>query len=344
LTDGNPTIESAMPAAFVPEASIPLVESFAPGIELSVVVPLYRSVESMDELLSRLGRVLPELARSYEIVLVDDGSPDDTWEICTRLCAGDRSVRAVRLSRNFGQHAAISAGLAAARGSRVAVMDADLQDPPEELPALYKTSLQGADIVFGRRVERGHSAWRNLGARLYFWLLNSSSRTHIDGRCGTFSILSRKVVDAYLRLNDTNRHYLFILFWLGFSRAFVDYEQRERPHGSSTYTLSKLIRHALQGMFFQSTKLLESIILCGFILAFSGGLLALLLAAAHFFSVPPPGWTSLAVLILLVGGVNLAALGFVGIYVGQVFEQVKGRPLFVIDSSLNDPGEGGGRG
>ena len=299
-------------------------------VEVSVVIPTYGSAGCLPALYERLTGVLRRLTNSYEIIFVEDCSPDLSWEILKDLAERDAHVRAFKLSRNFGQHAAITAGLAQSRGNWVVVMDCDLQDPPEDIPRLYEAALKGHDIVLARRKQRQHPPLRLLFARLYFFLLNAFARAKFNGEYGSFSIISRKVVESYLSFSDRNRHYLLILFWLGFDVGEIEYQHGRRHAGSSSYSFARLIAHALQGIFFQTTILLRLIVFTGFAVSLSGGVLVLKIIADYLIHSALPGWTSLAVLILLIGGAILMALGVVGLYVGEIFEQVKDRPLFVI--------------
>jgi polyisoprenyl-phosphate glycosyltransferase len=298
--------------------------------ELSVVIPVYGCSGCLDALHARLSGVLAQT--DWEVVFVDDCSPDGAWIRLEELARLDSRVRAVRLSRNFGQHAAITAGLTEARGRRVIVMDCDLQDPPEEIPRLLAVADEGGyDVVLTQRDQRRQAWHRKVGARIYFRSRNVLMGQTMDTEYSTLSLISRKVVDAFLSLGDRDRQYMLILHWLGFRRTVVSLEHGERHEGSSSYTLGKLIQVALDGMFFQTTRLLRWIVYIGFAVALTGVLLAMVFVALYFTSSALPGFTSLAVLFLLVGGFIIVSTGITGLYVGKIFEQVKGRPLFVID-------------
>jgi dolichol-phosphate mannosyltransferase len=209
-------------------------------------------------------------------------------------------------------------------------MDCDLQDPPEEIPKLYRRALEGYDIVFARRKRRRDSRFRRWAARGYFRLMNRFVGTDIEGEYGTFSVISRPVRDAYLSIGDQGRHYLFILYWLGFEQSAVDVPHAARQAGESSYTFPKLVRHAIDGVFFQTTVLLRWIVYFGFLVALAGVLLAGLFALILVFGDPYPGWTSLAVLILVIGGFIIMSTGVTGLYIGKIFDQVKDRPLYVV--------------
>jgi dolichol-phosphate mannosyltransferase len=215
-------------------------------------------------------------------------------------------------------------------------MDCDLQDPPEEIPELLSSARKGFDIVLTKR-DRTHQSWlRRLAARTYFRVRNTLLRTRVDPDFSTLSVISRPVVDAFLQIGDRDRQYMLILHWLGFRRTVRPLAQSNRFSGRSSYTLSKLIRVGLDGMFFQTTVLLRWIIYLGFVVALAGIALAVALVTLYFVNRPPPGYTSLAVLILLVGGFIIMSTGVTGLYVGKIFEQVKGRPLYVIEQRVGE--------
>jgi dolichol-phosphate mannosyltransferase len=308
-------------------------------VELSVVVPVYGCKECLAELHRRLGKEVATITSSYEVVFVDDRSPDGAWPLLEAIAQSDPHVRAVRLSRNFGQHAAITAGLSASQGEWTVVMDCDLQDPPEAIASLYARTKAGFDLVLARRKQRSHSPLRLLFGRIYFKLLNTFMGTNIDGGFGTFSILSRKVVDAYLSLGERDRHYLFVLHWLGFNQGTIEFDQGERAAGKSSYSFGRLLRHAVSGVFFQTTNLLLYIVYLGFAVAGGGVLLAIYYIFLALTKNPPPGWTSVMVLLLVIGGFIITSTGVTGLYIGRVFQQVKGRPLYVIDSVVRKPGD-----
>jgi polyisoprenyl-phosphate glycosyltransferase len=305
-------------------------------VEISVVVPVYGCRDSVRALRDRITAALRGITDSFEIILVDDCDRQGSWEAVSQLALEDRAVRAYRLSRNFGQHAAITAGLSQCRGRWAVVMDCDLQDPPEHIPRLYEMARQGHDVVLARRKRKRHSAFRVLAARIYFRLMRMVASARLDGEFGSFSIISRKVIDAFLRFQDRERHYLFILNWLGFTMATIEYEHGERHSGGSSYRLGQLIRHALDGMFFQTTVLLRWIVYVGFWVSLAGFLLAAYFIYMYLVHDVIPGFTSLAVLILLIGGFIIMSTGIAGLYIGKVFDQVKGRPLFVIDKAIID--------
>jgi polyisoprenyl-phosphate glycosyltransferase len=300
-------------------------------VELSVVVAVYKCAGCLRALHERLTASLDWLAGRYELVFIEDHGADQSWEVLRELASVDPAVRAYRLSRNFGQHAAITAGLSMARGRWVVVMDCDLQDPPETIPFLYAKAQEGYDIVYACRRSRHTPLSRRLTARAYFALLNRFTGAALEPSHGTFSIISRKVVAAYLRFQDRDRHYLLVLNWLGFESTAIEYDHAVRYAGKSSYGLTSLIRHAFDGVFFQTTVLLRWIVYLGFLVAFSGIGLAVYFSIRRLTGTASPGWTSLIAVILVIGGFIIVCTGVTGLYIGKIFEQVKGRPLFVID-------------
>jgi polyisoprenyl-phosphate glycosyltransferase len=301
---------------------------------ISVVIPVYGCRACLVSLCERLYTTLSTMVMPFEIILVDDRSPDNAWEEIVLLQALYPSVVGVRLSRNFGQHIAITAGLQTAQGEYVVVMDCDLQDPPELIPMMLNKLHEGFDLVLGRRVVRNHSRFRTMMAAGYFLTMSWISDYKIDGTEGSFSLLTRKVVDGYLQFSERERHYLFILRWLGFRQGVLDFAHERRAAGKSSYSLGRLIRHALSGMFFQTTKFLEWIAIMGFMIAFGGFVMVGYLLYRYFAHGFLEGWTSIFVLMILSTGVTLICLGVVGLYVARIFEQSKQRPLFIIDTVI----------
>jgi glycosyltransferase involved in cell wall biosynthesis len=303
-------------------------------IELSVVIPVYQCADCLVKLHQRLQKVLSGITDHYEILFVEDRGRDHSWEVLKKIARKDHHVRAYRLSRNFGQHSAITAGLSQCSGRWAVVMDCDLQDSPEVIPQFYEKAEAGYDIVFAKRKRKKQFFLKRILAFLYFKGINFFNQSHIDRELGTFSIISRKVIDSFLKVGDRDRHYLFILYWLGFKSTSIEYEHAERLQGKSSYNFWTLANHAFNGLFFQTTVLLRWIVYLGFGLSALGTLYALFIIYQYFFKSILPGWPSLSVLILVVGGFIITSTGITGLYIGKIFEQVKGRSLFVIDRSI----------
>lgn len=299
-------------------------------VEISVVIPTYRAQECLLALHERLTSALKSLTDNYEIIFVEDCGPDQSWLVLTELAERDEKVLAYKLSKNFGQQMAITAGLAKANGDWTVVMDCDLQDPPELIEKLYSTAKTGFDIVFASRKQRATSPLRFFASKMYFAVLNLFQQTNTNGNYGSFTIISRKVRNAFLELSDVNRHYVMVLIWLGFESTEIEYEQADRFSGESSYNFYALLKLALEGVFFRTTILLKIIVCLGFLVSFIGVCFAIWAAVEYFIRGALPGWTSLTVSILLLSGMSLVSQGIVGLYVGEIFDQVKRRPLFIV--------------
>jgi len=310
-----------------------MAASGAPTVEVSVVVPVYGCAECLSTLHERLTNSVSQITSSYELLFVDDRSMDEGWTVLQRLARCDDHVRAFRLSRNFGQHAAITAGLSRARGRWAVVMDCDLQEAPEDIPQLWAAAGEGYEIVRTVRRHRRHPPLKRWASRLYRRL---TLETDVRADYSTLSLISRRVIDAFLRLQDRDREYMIALDWLGFDATAVEVDHHDRLAGKSGYTFERLIKVALDGMFFRSTVLLRLVVLAGFVVALAGVVLAGFEIADYFIEPDKsvPGYTSLAVLLLLLAGFIIVSVGVVGLYVGRIFEQVKDRPLFLIDAEV----------
>ena len=305
---------------------------------LSIVSPVYRSEAIVPEFVSRVLAAASKVTDDFELLLVEDGSPDGSWAAIVRECERDPRVKGVQLSRNFGQQPAITAALAHARGRHVVVMDSDLQDDPDYIPDLYRKALEGFDIVFGRKRVRRFGLWRNLSARFYYALFRWLADVDYDPNIGAYSIISRSVVEAFLQFGDYRRGYVIVLDWLGFRRSHVDVEHHERAIGTSSYTTWGLLGHALTITLTYSEKPLRLSIYLGLALSTLSFLLGTWLASRYFTTGVGQlalGWTSLVVSHLFLSGLMLMSLGIVGLYVGRIFEQVKQRPIFVVRETRN---------
>jgi len=300
-------------------------------VQLSVVVPVYGCAGCIAELVQRLRCTLETVGGRFEIILVDDASPDGAWGLLTQLARTVPGVRAIRLSRNFGQHAAITAGLSASSGDWTVVMDCDLEEPPEEIPRMYAKAREGFDIVRMTRRGRRHPPARRAASRVYRRVLGDPGR---GTGLSTLSLLSRKAVTALLRLEDRDREYQLMLDWLGFRQAVLEFEHAERRDGRSSYTLRRLLRVGLAGMYFRTTVPLRVVVALGVLVALAGVSLAGYETYVYYTAGSPPGFTTLVVLELLLAGFIIVSLGVVGLYVGRVFEQVRRRPLFVVDEQV----------
>ena len=297
---------------------------------MSVVIPVFGSTAVLDELVRRLNTVLGVHTNNWEIILVEDGGPEENWIAIATLARMNESVIGVRLSRNFGQQEAIAAGIAEAAGDVVIVMDCDLQDPPECISRLLAALDDGADIAIGSRAVEPASVLRNALNHGYYWFLSKLSGYQIDPQQGTFSAVRRSVADAYLSLGDLDRPYRLILDWLGFNVTRVSFERRGRQDGRSAYSLLRLLRFAMSGVVFQSPRLLYVSIIAGVTTSIVAFLLGVFFVGRALLGNPPEGWASSIVITLLLGGIVLLAIGVLGIYIGKIFEQTRGRPMYIV--------------
>ncbi len=305
-------------------------------MQLSVISPVYKAEDIVDELVSRITKAVSQITEDFEIILIDDCSPDSSWTKIKENCGKDKRIKGIKLSNNFGQQHAITAGLETSKGDYVIVIDCDLQDDPSYIPKLYEKIREGYEIVYTRVQNKTHSFLRNFYSYLFKVVLNLFSDCNYIGKnVISFSILSRKVVNAFCKIKDTQRHYLLLLRWLGFKHCYIDVIQNPRFSGNSSYSFLKLWEHAIDGIVSQSDKLLRLSISVGLSFSFLSMLFSVLLVVMYFIKGFKEGWTSLMVLILFTTGIILVSIGILGIYIGKILEQAKGRPLYIIDETLN---------
>jgi dolichol-phosphate mannosyltransferase len=308
---------------------------------LSIVSPVYLGARFVHELVRQVREAAARVCEDYEIILVDDGSPDGSWERIREACAAHDNVRGIRLSRNFGQNHALTAALEASRGDMVVVLDCDLQDDPAAIPRLVEAARAGHDIVYTHKRGRERRGLKGIGGRLFHAAVSGLSdhdRMRSSSVVGNYSLLTRKVVDAFVRVRDCHRQYLGILRWLGFRATHVDVQHREREGGGTSYTFRKLVREAVNGITSQTDRLLYVSIAIGFVFFGASLLGALYIVVAWFVHGFREGWASVVVLILSSTGIILMSLGVTAIYVGKTFEQAKDRPLYVVAERLNPHG------
>ena len=301
--------------------------------DLSIVAPAFKCEACIEELHRRLTVVLPTITNSYEIIFVEDGSPQKDWEVIERLCLRDPHVRGVKLSRNFGQHYAITAGLDRAQGDWIVVMDCDLQDQPEEIPRLHAKAQEGWPIVLARRSDRQDSLYRRSVSKFFTLFYNWIGDIRVDNSIANFSICSRKVIESVSQFRERNRSFPMFINEVGFPRTTIDVQHAPRFAGGSSYTFSRLLDFAIQSIVARSNKPLRLSIQFGFLLAAISLVFGFsILLRFMFFESTVPGWPTLAVLISFLGGLGFANLGILGLYLGKVFDEVKGRPLYIVES------------
>lgn len=304
---------------------------------LSIVVPLYNEAANVAPLLERIGGVVDRLRAEYdyEIVLVNDGSSDGTAAAARREMEHRANVTLVTLSRNFGHQLAATAGLEIARGQAVVLMDGDLQDPPELIEAFVRKWREGYDVVYAvRRTRTGESRFKLFTARIFYRIIKRMTKVSIPVDAGDFRLMSRRVVDALRRSPERNRFLRGMVSWVGFNQTAVEYDRDVRHTGTTKYPLSKMVRFAMDGITSFSDVPLRFASYFGFIVSAIAFLYAIYVIVSKVFNVRPlaytPGWASTIVAVLFLGGVQLMSLGILGEYLGRVYDEVKGRPLYLI--------------
>lgn len=307
---------------------------------LSVVVPIFNEAENLAALHARLTRVLDQLqpeTGAAEIVFVDDGSSDRSPAILRAQATSDSRVRVVTLSRNFGHQAAIMAGLVAARGDAVIVMDGDLQDPPEVIPDMVATWRQGAKVVRAERRSRAERGWRRVAFAGFHAVYSWISDLPLAGNAGVFSLLDREAVNAVVRLPERNRFLPGLRTWIGFDQRTVTYDRDARASGEPKQSLTRLVRQAADAVFAFSYKPLRVMISLGLLISTVGFVLATVYISKRLFGIETAqtGFTTLVTLVLFLGGIQLVALGLLGEYLGRIYDEVKNRPLYVVRDSTD---------
>ncbi|OFZ65901.1 MAG: glycosyltransferase [Betaproteobacteria bacterium RBG_16_56_24] len=304
---------------------------------ISVVVPVYKAENCLDELYRRLAQALESITPNFEIVLVEDCGGDRSWEMITRLAKQDARVKGIQFSRNFGQHYGITAGLDHCDGDWVVVMDCDLQDRPEEIPHLYARAQEGYDVVLARRGKRQDPLFKRFTSRLFYKVFSYLADIEYDAQTGNFRIMSRKVVENLRTMREQLRFFGGLVQWMGFPTASIEVEHAGRHEGNSTYTFAKLWKLASETIIAYSDKPLRLAVRFGFLMAFLAFCYGMyILGHALFYGSPIPGWNSLIVSLYFIGGVIIAILGIIGIYLGKTFDESKKRPLYIIRRATFD--------
>ena len=304
---------------------------------ISVVIPEYKGASIMGDLLERLDAALSIVSDNYEIILVNDCSPDDTWAEIKRFAAQDKRIVGLNLSKNYGEHYAISAGLKYARGEWVVVMDCDLQNRPEDIPALYQKAQEGWDIVHARRVHKKFGFWKRLSSKLFHWVYNRLSDRRSDETIAEFGIYSAKVIAEYNKLKEVSRSFNCLIDLLGFRVTAIDvqHDPRADEQGSS-YSFSKLLKLAFHSIIADSNKPLYISVALGFAITLISFLLALCNVIAYFFdSAVVRGYTTTIFSIWFATGIILLMMGIIGLYIGKIFDQVKQRPIYIVMETVN---------
>jgi dolichol-phosphate mannosyltransferase len=301
-----------------------------------VVVPCHNEEECLNLLHDRVSRAARgTCGDDYELVLVNDGSSDRTWELMLGLAARDAHLVIVDLSRNHGHQLALTAGLSVCRGERVLVLDADLQDPPELLPDMMALMDDGYDVVYGQRRERKGETWfKRASASMFYRLLFRIAEVSIPLDAGDFRLMSRRVTDTFLQMPERARFIRGMISWIGYPQTPLPYDRHERFAGTTKYPLRKMVKFAVDAVVGFSSQPLILAVHLGIWCAVLSGVLMVYAVVGWALGAAIPGWTSLAVLILFLGGIQLVFMGFLGTYTGRIFDEVKRRPLFIINEVI----------
>ena len=301
-------------------------------IQLSVVIPVYNESSLIDELVKRVKSNANLITDDYEIIIVDDGSQDNTWNSIENEAKSENRIKGIKFSRNFGHHYAITAGLHNSNGEWVVVMDGDLQDRPEVIPDLYKKAQEGFDVVFVARHNRPEKLYYRSAQKIFYWILRSLSGLDFDSRQANFSIISKKVVDAFKQFPENARFYGSTIKWLGFNRSFILADHGVRHSGKPSYTMRKRFKLASDIILSFSERPLKVAVTFGLLVTLSSIIMSIwLIIGALNFNFSVMGWPSIMTSLFFLGGSILTVLGIIGIYLGRVFNQVKSRPLYIVD-------------
>ncbi|API93333.1 glycosyl transferase [Virgibacillus pantothenticus] len=307
------------------------------SILISIVIPVYGCARNLEELCQRIIETIHTIAAKYEIILVNDASPDLAWETIVTLNLTNHCIKGINLARNFGQHHAITAGLDYANGDWVVVMDCDLQDKPEEIIRLFQKSQEGYAVVFGKRVTRQDHWWKKKTSQIFYRVYDYFTGTTSDHTIANFCIISKKVVHGFRQMREQHRFFPLFLQWMGYPTASIAIDHDARKQGKSSYSLKKLITLATDTIIAQSNKPLRLSIQFGFLISSASFIYGLYLFIRYFFlEQPVAGWTSVMVSIYFIGGLIFFNFGILGLYIGKVFNEIKGRPLYLIRETTDD--------
>jgi glycosyltransferase involved in cell wall biosynthesis len=299
---------------------------------ISIVTPVYRAEKILPKLVSEIDIVMRKIGAEYEIILVDDRSPDNSWRVMKTLVQENDHLKIYRLSRNFGQHPAIIAGLSKAKGDWIVVMDCDMQDQPKEIEKLYSKALEGFDIVQASRLVRKDGQLKKLSSKIFYKIFNYFAGVKINKEIANFGIYKKKVIDSVLQINDHIKFFPLFINWVGFDTTTIPVEHSERSEGDSTYNFSKLLSLAFNVIISFSDKPLKLFITFGTLISGTSMLIGLVVLIRSLQGyITEPGYASILLSIWFLSGITIMCIGIVGIYLGKTFNQTKNRPVFIID-------------
>ncbi len=309
-------------------------------VVFSVVVPLYNEEEVIQESYKRLKNVMDGLNEPYELVFVNDGSRDKTALLAREICENDSNVKLINFARNFGHQTAITAGMDYASGDAVVVIDADLQDPPEVIPEMIAKWREGYEVVYGQRVKRKGETWfKKVTAKIFYRTLRKLTEVDIPVDTGDFRLIDRKVCNALKKVGERNRYIRGIISWLGFKSAPVEFTREKRFAGTTKYPLKKMLKFASDAIMSFSYKPLKLATYLGFLVSVASFIYLMIMIILKLCGAMTtvPGWTSIIVITLFFNGIILLVLGIIGEYIGRIYDEAKGRPLYVVGEFVNFP-------
>ncbi len=312
------------------------MDSSKKNIHISIVSPVYNAENMVEELVQRITNSVKTITDNFEIILVEDCGPDNSWNKIKEICKVNEKVKGIKLSRNFGQHYAISAGIENTSGEWIVVLDCDLQDVPEEIPNLYNKAQEGYDIVLARRHDRKDTFLKRMSSKFFYKTLSYLTATNQDSAVANFGIYNYKVIDAVNSMTENVKYFPSMIKWVGFTKTSLNVKHSERPEGKSSYNLSKLLNLALDIILANSDKPLRLITKLGFFIsAFSFLFAAIYFMIAVFKGFAVTGFASIIVSIWFFSGLIMFSLGIIGLYIGKTYEQSKNRPSYIIKQIIN---------
>lgn len=306
-------------------------------IDFSIVTPVYQAERILPVLIGRIGAVMKTMKKSYEIVCVEDGSRDKSWDVLVKLATKNKHLKAIRLTKNFGQHNALNAGLQQANGNFTVIMDCDLQDNPSYIPQLFKALTGNVQFILTRKIVRTQTWFRKTFGSFFYRVLSWCTGQTIDYNIGGYSLLTKEVVSAYNAVKETNKYYLPTLLWLGYPYRVIPVRNDPRYEGKSSYTLTKLIKHGVFSLIMSSDVPLKIAITIGLFFMILSFLVALYIFGQiiFFHQTFLTGWTSLMIAFIFLSGIILFCIGMTGLYIAQILEQVRGRKPYTVIQTKN---------
>ncbi len=301
-------------------------------MKLSIVSPVYKAEKIIPILVERIEKAVAKITDDYEIVLVEDGSPDHCWDVILDIAKTNSKVKGIKLSRNFGQHPAIMAGLSQAKGDWIVVMDCDLQDQPEEIEKLYGKALEGFDVVFAKRHNRKDGYFKKMFSNFFSSMFNYLAGTKFDNEIANFGIYNKKVIAAVLSIGDYIKSFPLFVYFSGFKATAITVEHASRESGTTSYSFSKLVSLAFNSIISYSNKPLKIFVKFGMLISLLSIIMGIINLVLYFEGkIKVSGYSSIIISIWFLSGIIITVVGIVGIYVGKVFEQTKNRPPYIID-------------